>query len=52
MRLEHPIFNTPLRPDLSLARVETPKEYLSQPSGEDVPEETWFWRVQEQDRGA
>ncbi len=46
MRLEHPIFRTPLAPKIELIEIDTPKGYASWPEGRDLPATMKAWRVQ------
>lgn len=45
MRLEHPIFQGPLRPEIVLEPRATPDNYRAYPDGADLPEEIEVWRV-------
>lgn len=46
MRLDHPIFHTPLEPKLEWSEVKTPENYRSWPGGHDLPELLKVWKVQ------
>lgn len=46
MRLEHPIFHTPLEVEIELTPHATPKNYANYPGGESLPAELEVWQVQ------
>lgn len=47
MRLEHPIFHTPLAGDLDMLEIDTPKDYSHSPFGKDLPARLQGWKVHE-----
>jgi len=47
MRLDHPIFNTPLKPRIEQTEIATPKNYLNWPEGHDCPPKIPGWKVHE-----
>ncbi len=46
MNMEHPIFNTPIKVDLTMKVKPTPEGIYHYDSGKDVPKEIPMWRVQ------
>ncbi|TAH37395.1 MAG: hypothetical protein EYC70_10525 [Planctomycetota bacterium] len=46
MRLQHPIFHSPLEAQVELTEVETPSNYASWPEGAALPAKLPAWRVQ------
>lgn len=47
MRLEHPIFQGPLRPEIVLTKHATPENYRNYPDGAGLPDELDVWQVHE-----
>src|SRR5262245_11061729 len=47
MRLDHPIFQGPLAPDIELTDVVVPGNYRNYPEGRDLPDKIQGWKVHE-----
>src|SRR5215510_4406677 len=47
MRLDHPIFNTPLKPTIEQTEIAAPKNYRNWPEGHDQPAKILSWKVHE-----
>jgi hypothetical protein len=47
MRLDHPIFQGPLTPDIEWTEAVVPGNYRSYPEGRDLPEKIQGWKVHE-----
>src|SRR5262245_34324013 len=47
MRLNHPIFTTPLTPKIEIGSTATPENYRHYHGGKDLPEKLATWKVQD-----